>query len=372
MSPARRVIWAELALAAGVLAAAAVGASLAHAHDVDEYQRYAAAAMQSPWLTHWPKEYPPLSLAVFLLPRLLPLPYSLGFELVAAMAFGLTCWILRKQDARAGLRAMGYAALGAPFLLLARFDGLAALAAAAALWAVRRQRWNWGWAWAEVGFLLKLFPALLAAAALAAEGRRRPRVAVRRALLWLGLLGLGLGLQWGWARSAALSWIAYFHGRPPEVGSLVGQIAGLTHPQGSQVVFSYGSMNVVNSWTPWLTEVAVLLAGACAGYIVWRWWRGEVGLVTALLTLLVALLLSSKVFSIQFLLWLIPFWSYYRWNWWWAGSALATAAAYPLVYNWASQHPQYWDVDLALLLFRSAMLVAGLVAVLRNPQQRAL
>lgn len=372
MSPERRLVWVELALAALVLAAAAVGASVAHAHDVDEYQRYAAAAMQSPWLKHWPSEYPPLSLAVFLLPRLFPLPYSLGFELVAGTAFCLTCWVLRKADARAGLRAMGYAAMGAPFLLLARFDGLAALAAAAALAAVRRRRWNWGWAWAELGFLVKLFPALIAAAAWAEEGRRQPRVAARRALLWLGLLGLGLALQWWWARPAALSWIAYFRGRPPEVGSLIGQVAGLLNPQANHIVFSYGSMNVVNPWTPWLAQAAVLLAGAAAGYIGWRWWRGEVGLVTALLTLLVALLLSSKVFSIQFLVWLIPFWSYYRWNWWWAGSALATAAAYPWVYNWASQHPQYWNVDLALLLFRSAMLVAGLVAVLRNPKQRAL
>ncbi|MBX5468066.1 MAG: hypothetical protein K6U14_11335 [Firmicutes bacterium] len=367
------LLGAGLWVAAGALVVGAwLVLPLTHSYDVAEYQRYAAAALSPPWFTRWPREYPPLSLAVFLLPRLLPLPYPDAFAAVTAGAYlGLLWWVRRRLDLAAAWRLLGYTALGGGFVLEGRYDVVAAAVAALALAAVEGRRFGQAWAWAGAGFLVKLFPAAVAPVAALVEARQTRRLPWARGgwtAAGVAAVVIGAGLRGG---PGAWSWVGYFAGRPPEVGSVVGELAALADPK-HRIVFGFGSINVVS---PWTAPLGALLAGLAAAVVVGvlvQLWRGRIGPVTATLTILTAVLLGSKVFSVQFLLWFLPWWSYYRFSPWWAGTAVASSLAYPFAYNWASAHPAWWNLDLGLLLARSILLAGGVWAVWRTPMARRL
>lgn len=79
------------------------------------------------------------------------------------------------------------------------------------------------------------------------------------------------------------------------------------------------------------------LALAGCLYVCWLQWRRRLTLGQAMIALLCTLILTGKVFSPQYLLWLIPLiasvgaarW----WLWWWVGVSLLTMGAYTLYYG---------------------------------------
>ncbi len=355
--------------------AALVTTTLLHPFDVREYERYAHAALQRPFFHRLPLEYPGPALAVFLVPLLLPISYPWAFAIVAGVALLLLATSYEGSDVpgwdtRAAGRLVIYLSLGSVMVVAGRYDVFAAAAAFWAVRAARRDRWSRAWTWASAGFVLKLFPAALWPVLFIAEWRQEGRVPWRR-LWWMGASAVVVaGIPALVDPAGTLNALHYYLRRPAEIGSLPAGLSLLIDPHGTTWVSSFHSANVVNAWVPALGLVFEL-AGV-AGCLV-TWWalaRGRLPIEAACLATLTFVVLGSKVLSVQYLVWLMPFWALYRLR----ASWLLAAAANLVVFPYASAATSFgyvpargFAMSLTLTFFaRDVLVAAGTAAWLRE------
>jgi uncharacterized membrane protein len=283
----------------------------------------------------FPVEYPPLGLVHIYLPRVLsgPAPdsYQTLFSLLGILlAIGTAAavfWLARRRWAaesplNATLLFAGLALAGAP-LVVWRFDILPAFLTALALVAYAARRPGWSGLALGFGTLAKIYPAFLVpvfAAAHLFERRVRPA-----ALICLGagiavivvLAGTFLA-----AGSGAFSFLAYQQDRGVEIESVKGAIALLSSVFGgpaAQVAFGFGAWQVKSAIIDTLAlpeavfEVVVIVALLAAGWISFARDVRTGGvvrpgtLVRYSLATLLAVILTNKVLSPQYLVWLLPF-----------------------------------------------------------------
>ena len=269
-----------------------------------------------------PLEYPPLVLLPFSLPLLVPLPYyALAFALSMVLVAGLIFWLLvRFQSQQAATRFLLLLALGAGALFQVRYDLLPAVCLLICLLAAERQRWSLAYTALAFGVALKLSP-IVALPALfiaeqqyhkqdkAAQAQRSLRWQWRHAALFacivLGVTGSFALLN---ARGAIVSPVSYFFQRPPQIESLQSSFLWLAHIAGvpAQIVSNYGSLNMLS---PLANQVGWL--GTCLCFlgcllVLWRQWQQRFSLGQAMFALLAVLIITGKVFSPQYLLWLLP------------------------------------------------------------------
>jgi hypothetical protein len=310
-----------------------VAAGLLKSFDVQEYQRYANAALQSPLLHSLPREYPAPTLVIFLLPLLLPFAYPWAF----AVPVGIVLVLLLMSYQTSGVPGMDfesagrliiYLALGEVMILTSRYDIFAVAAAFFALRAARRQRWSAAWTWSSIGFVLKLFPAVLWPVLLIAEWRQNGRIPLKR-FIWIvgsGIVIVGLPALFN---PGAIDNVAHYYlRRPPEIGSLAAGLSLLDwHRWG--FVLSFHTINVLS---PLVGPLATALEVAgCAGFL-WTWWmqaRGRLPIEAACLASLTFVVLGSKVGSIQYVMWLMPFWALYRLRVTWVLACIANSIVFP-------------------------------------------
>jgi hypothetical protein len=102
--------------------------------------------------------------------------------------------------------------------------------------------------------------------------------------------------------------ITYFIQRPPQIESMQGSIAWLAHLIGGplQVANTYGSVNIVSPLSVGIGWVNTSLCIAGCLYVFWLQWRRQLTLGQAMIALLCTLLMTGKVFSPQYLIWLNP------------------------------------------------------------------
>jgi hypothetical protein len=315
---------------------AVVAASVLHSADVSEYARYAHSALRSPLFHQLPLEYPAPALAVFILPLLLPFSYPWAFAvLVGFVLIALVLSYVRHQgsalETEQARALVVYLALGATMVLTGRYDLFAAAAAFWALRSARRGHWSAAWAWAAVGCLLKLFPAALWPVFFVAEWRRTGRLPLRR-LAWVAGSGLVLvGIPTILNRSAALNAFRFYLHRPPEIGSLSSGLSLLFDwPH-----WSYANgFHAVDAVSPLVDPLATALLAVAALGCLAVWWSQAQGMLTvedAALATLTLVVLGTKVFSTQYVMWLIPFWALYRVRWSWVAAGLVNTAVFPFV-----------------------------------------
>jgi hypothetical protein len=301
--------------------------------DVKEYHQYAHVALQSPLLHHLPKEYPAPALAIFLLPLLLPFGYQLSFAVFVGIVLVLllmsyhTSGVPGMDFSSAG-RLIAYLAFGEVMVLSGRYDIFAVAAAFWALRSARRQQWSAAWTWSSIGFLLKLFPAVLWPVFLIAEWRQNGRIPLKR-LLWVvgsGIVIVGLPALFN---PGAIKNVAHYYlHRPPEIGSLAAGLS-LLDRQGWRIVLSFHSVNVAS---PLVGALATSLEAAGAIGCAWTWWmlaKGRLPIEAACLASLTFLVLGTKVGSVQYLMWLMPFWALYRLRFTWVVACLANSVVFP-------------------------------------------
>jgi len=103
------------------------------------------------------------------------------------------------------------------------------------------------------------------------------------------------------------------------------------------VVYTFGSVNIASDLgnPVALTSEAFFIIGY-ALTILWQW-RGKLDLVQACIVLLLVFIVTGKVFSPQYLIWLIPLLAYQGafsklWLVLWSAISILTAAIYPYIY----------------------------------------
>ena len=316
-----------------------------------------------------PIEYPPLTLVIFSLALLAPIPYyQLVFALLMALTSVLIYWLLLRYGPRGGALTFAfYALVGAWATAEGRFDMVPAALTLLCIIAAERKHWTSAYIALAFGTLLKIYPLMLLPALFIAEQRdaRRmylpPEIMTLKmvpAELWRTLRGIG---QWRWRntlifgvillgitglfalldfQNAVLSQISYFTHRPVQIESSGSPILWLAARFGlpAHVEFTYGSLNVVSALggpVATLFEVAFILGYT---FTIWQQWRGKLDLVQTFIALHLVFIAAGKVFSPQYLIWLMPLLAYASaidgfWLVCWGSISLLTTIIYPYLYT---------------------------------------
>lgn len=309
--------------------------------DLRLYHQYTGALLRGTLSdTDFLRQYPPLALAPLALPQLVALGgavtfplYAAVYTLLAAGGAGAGLAILRRalaSQSRAGVAAqlVLYAGLclAATALIVARFDIWPMLAVLVAMGAMGNGAGAAGRAWTTfvagaalgIGFALKVYPAMLLPVLLVwclRSGGARVGLAALGGFVVAAGVGLAPYLAFPQGGAAL---IAFQLHRPIQLESVWGSVLGLIGSMGDgpvQVAFGSGSFNVAGpmaaalgplTGTAQLGMLAIAYAVAASCLIrgpqppaVETAWRG-------MLIVLLALLLSSRVLSAQYVIWLIP------------------------------------------------------------------
>lgn len=323
-----------------------------------------------PALHMLPAEYPPLTILLFSLPLLAPLPYyAFVFALLMTLSAGLVYWLLARSGTRQAAPVfLLYLLLGTVGVFQERFDLLPAACTLLCVLAAERGRWRTAYLALALGVLLKLYPIVLLPALFLAEQRtwlntstasfdaystrkdqgkpvsagmqlaqpqkdseqvsghgverierhswfrqfreRLARWTWHNFLLCVGLLCVVMG---GFAllnfQAAILSPLSYFLNRPPQIESLAGSLIWLGGRFNFPYIisFTFGSLNITSTLVSLISPVNSLLTISGLLACFWLQWCRRTTLLQTLAGLICVLIATGKVFSPQYLIWFIPF-----------------------------------------------------------------
>lgn len=310
-----------------------------HALDLLIYRESSLALLQGQWPSvDGQMVYPPLALIPFLLPHLVALLAGHTLDLVAyarlwplvsiSLSVAVSLLVLRFPSPAPSLHSGNrlflytlFVILGGPILLW-RYDlfpTLLTFAAALALW---RERPFIAGLLLGAGIAAKLYPALflpvfcLYALARGAKGQ------IPRTLLGTAITALIPFLPFAISRPGLISaFLTYHSGRGLEIESLYAGWIALLHHLGlaeARPVLRYGTWDIASpiaapilQWQPFI--FALIYGGSLVD--AWRKFRQAHTsepipsdlLMTILLNVLLVFILTGKVFSPQYIIWLLPF-----------------------------------------------------------------
>jgi hypothetical protein len=267
-------------------------------------------------------EYPVLAFPVFLIPRLLAsdfATYRLAF--VAEMLFwdvvaiGLIARHVERHEgaghvsARLGWYTVYCASLSP--LLVGRFELVPmAIGFVAACWWFSGQNILGGTA-AALGTLVKIFPGVVAAPALVWEAAQLWISRARGMVAFLLTLGAGLAFWFALGGWRALESLGYHAERGLEVESLFGGavflFGAITRTQ-VPWIFNYKAYHIAPEWGSRLAVLSFPLQAAALLLVMGRFWRSGMseGVRYAGAAVL-AFIITGKVLSPQYLIWMFPF-----------------------------------------------------------------
>ena len=284
----------------------------------------------------FPVEYPPLALLPLVLPRLLagsdsPQIYQTWFSAISlcfAVATGAAVgWLARRgwsaSPTSDTLATFAGLALASAPLVLWRFDIVPAFMTTLALVAVASGRPSWSGATLGLGALTKVYPALIAPVFVASYlFRRRFKSGALVVAGFVVAAGLVVGEVVVVAGASAFSFLEYQVDRGVEMESIVGGIALLAHVVSGahvRIFLGFGSWQVDSPVIRPLAIPNVIFTALVVTALVAGWLystrqdqlrhagmrRGT--LMKYLLATVIALLITNKVLSPQYVIWLLPF-----------------------------------------------------------------
>ncbi len=326
-------------------------------------------------------EYPPGALPAFVLPSLGHegdrAAYDRWFDRLMALCgcFAIAGVVLALRALHAGIvrsaAALALVALSpllAGSIVLSRFDLWPASLAVLALAALLHERLTLGAVALGAAIAAKLWPAVLAPLVVAHVWRTRGR---RLALIWLlDLVLVDAAVFLPFTALSPSGMRASFHAqiaRPLQLESLAGAVLiALHHVAGTalHVTTSFGSQNLTGTGAT-AAEIATTVAGVVALALVWasyaRRQPSAERLVVHCAAAVAATLAFGKVFSPQFVIWLIPLVPLARGRRGIAAGALL-AAALVLTQLWFPRH--YWPLAQSFAQPQSWFLLARDLSVL--------
>jgi hypothetical protein len=289
-----------------------------------------------------PTEYPPLTLLAFSIPLLLPLQYyQFAFALLMSLTSVIIYWILQRYGPRgSALLYALYIFLGALGLAQIRFDLLPAFCVLICIIAAERKHWTAAYVALAFGVLLKIYPILLLPVLFVAEQQANDRVTVigevsgsrqlvrelwqqvrhlfhwrwRNCLLFLTLV---IGITGVFAlfdfNGAVVSQLSYFAQRPIQIESTSSTFIWLAQFIGIPwlgVYYDFGSVNVVSDISALVSQAGTFFLILGFVYVLWLQLRGKIDITQASIALILLFITTGKVFSPQYLIWLIPLLAY--------------------------------------------------------------
>ncbi len=316
-----------------------------------------------------PLEYPPITLVPFSIPLIIPLPlYQIGFAVfMALVAVAIYALLLHYGPQGSALAFAFYLIVGAWATALGRYDLLPAGLTLLTVIAAQQNRWTLAYLAAAFATLLKIYPVLLLPALFIAEQQAAGLFHTPGELtvtnwpkeLWLTVSHI---FHWRWKRTglflaillvvtglfssidfngAVVSQFSYFSHRPVQIESFGSTLLWMTHhflliP--TTAGYDFGSVNVYSPLGDLLThlcETGLALGILCT---LITQWRRKINLAQSALLLLLLFIGTGKVFSPQYLIWVIPLVAYMgginlSWLLSWTCISALTTAIYPYLYN---------------------------------------
>ncbi len=351
-----------------------------------------------------PLEYPPLTLLPFSLALLAPISYyQLVFALLMALTAVLIHWLLLRYGPRgAGLIFPLYLLGGAVATAHVRFDLLPAALTLVALIAAERRHWASAYVALAFGVLLKIYPILLLPALFIAEQQTQGRFHMPpRSLpitrvpqqLWYTLQGIR---RWRWKncliffavfvgvtgvfalldfQGAIVNQLNYFAQRPVQVESTGSTLLWLTTLFGTplKIEYSFGSLNLVHPFARFVSLTTTVLLVLGFSYVLWTQWRGKMDVTQASIAFILVFIATGKVFSPQYVIWLVPLLAYAGafdafWFFMWGPAAVLTTIIFAYFYTRPVDGSQIPFIPgfFQIVAIRNAFFVAVTLAYLFN------
>ena len=311
-----------------------------------------------------PYEYPWPMLLPFSLGLVVPAYwYQVAFAVWMLLLAGCIYFVLQRwRSRRAALAYCLYLLVGGWSTVAGRFDIIPAALTLFAVICVVQKRWNWAFALLALATLSKFYPAtLLVPFSLALQRETRGKWYVWRRWMpmgvFVGVCVLVVSASLLLSVVGTLAPLGYFGSRPVQVESLSASILWVLSLLGKtslKYVHTFGSLNVLSPLSSSVTFLMTLLLVVGPLYTWWLQWRGRIDLaMTCLLTLLIVMI-TGKLFSPQYLIWVIPLAAYVGQSnrWWllcWTLVGLLTSWIYPTIYRMTPillvpQNPRFYPV----------------------------
>ena len=299
-----------------------------------------------------PFEYSLLALVPFTLPLVAPAQwYQVVFELLMTLVAVATYFIIRQfRSTTAAIVFVGYLVVGSWATAGGRFDLVPSALTLGVLILAAKGKWRLAFLLLSLATFCKFYTLVLVIPLLITQQMQRSdRWYSWRRWEALGIFVLTcavvLSLSFVMSIEGTLAPIGYFLYRPIQIESLPAVLLWLGkfvhHPV--HFIKSYGSMNILGSWSGKVSLLSTL--GLVSGllYTFWLQWRGKLDIFTASLLTLLVMIVGSKVFSPQYLIWAAPIIAYIwgsNWKWLisWGVVGILTTYIYPFLYvvpNWA-------------------------------------
>lgn len=297
--------------------------------DVFRYRDYAQAIVHGALAYRDVRiEYPPGATGLFTLVWWIPGNYRAAFAGLMLVCL-CVCLVGVVQTARAlgysplrqaiagGIVALSPLLLGS--LVQARFDLVVAAVTAWMLYAAVTERWKLMWVLLTAGILIKLIPLALLPLLVIWHARRVHWRAALRGAIAAVVIVAAVVVPFAIATpSGTWYFIAYNLRRPPQIESIVSSAFLAAHTLSGthiEVLFTYGSMNIGGQGPRLATIVMMVLLVAFVVGIAIRCahllarahpTRAAEIVVAGSAATMLSLMIGSKVFSPQYMVWLVP------------------------------------------------------------------
>jgi hypothetical protein len=340
-----------------------------------------------------PYEYPMLTMVPFTLSLLVPMNlFQIAFAFWMLLVAALIYLVLLRWRSRSA--ALVYALLiviGGWGTVAGRFDIIPSALTLFGVICAMKKRWNWAFILLALAVLYKFYPVVLLIPFLIAQQKDStlPWKSWRR-LVPLGIFVLVcivvMGASLLLSVEGTISPFSYFISRPIQVESLPASILwmkNLIFSQPAYYQFTYGSLNILTSGATIISPLASLAEIVGILYVFWLQWRGKIDLATTSLLTLLVVIVTGKVFSPQYLIWVIPLVAYVGESkrWWiviWCLIGLLTSWIYPYIYRMTHniEKVPYLLPFFPATTVRNILLAAFVVSLLyiaaRNHSQQAM